>query len=77
MRTFVTAAFIVVSSAALAGDTVSATINPYAHLNDSRAELAAAYPELSDAELDKLIFRIADARSVEGLKAKEQVATTK
>lgn len=76
MRTFVAVAFMAVSTSAFAGDVVSATISPYAHLNDSRAELAAAYPQLTDAELDKLIFRIADARSLEGLNAKEQVAIT-
>jgi hypothetical protein len=69
MRTFVAVAiaFIAASSVALAGDTVSATINPYTHLDESRAELAAAYPELTDAELDRLVFKIADARSIKTL----------
>lgn len=77
MRTFVAVAFIVVSSAAFAGDTVSAIINPYVHLNDSRTELAAAYPALTDAELDRLVFRIGDARSVKALNTEDRVAATK
>jgi hypothetical protein len=55
------------SSVALAAD--AATINPYRHIVDTRADLAQAYPELTSAELDRLVFRAADARSMLMLEA--------
>jgi hypothetical protein len=65
MRTIIALAFAVSSSTAFAGDV--STINPYSHFDDSRDQLAASYLDLTPAELDKLLFRIADAKSVRKL----------
>jgi uncharacterized protein (DUF433 family) len=55
------------SSAAFAAD--PSAINPYSHIVDTRAELAQTYPELTSAELDRLVFRVGDARSMLMLRA--------
>ena len=65
MRTIIALTFVVGSSTAYAGDVSS--INPYAHFDDSRDQLAASYPDLTPTELDKLLFRVADAKSVQEL----------
>jgi hypothetical protein len=39
------------------------------HLEDNRDILAASYPDLTRAELDQLLFRVADAKSVQKLEA--------
>jgi hypothetical protein len=65
MRTILALAFVATASGALAADVSG--INPYAHFNQSRDQLAATYPYLTQAELDRLLFRIADAQSVQML----------
>lgn len=44
---------------------IAATINPYPVLDQTRDELTRRYPGLSSREVDLLVFRTADIRSVE------------
>lgn len=44
------------------------TINPYELLSLTREELAQRFPRLSEAELDLLVFKIADINSIRSLK---------
>lgn len=74
MRSFAIAAIVVfAASATFAAEMSGATVNPYNHLESSRDELARTYPELSEVELDKLVFRIGEARSTKALS--EQIAS--
>jgi uncharacterized protein (DUF433 family) len=74
MRTMLILGLALLSPAALAADVLS--ISPYAHINDSPAEIARAYPDLTPEELVMLTFRIADARSVQQLKVMSAPITT-
>jgi uncharacterized protein (DUF433 family) len=44
--------------------TTAASVNPFTYLGATREELAAAFPDMPAAELDRLVFRIADAGSL-------------
>jgi hypothetical protein len=74
MRTMLILGLAVLSPAALAADVFS--ISPYAHLNDTPAQIANAHPDLTPEELVLLTFRIADARSVQQLKTVSVPITT-
>jgi hypothetical protein len=74
MRTMLILGLAVLSPAALAADVFS--ISPYAHIDDTPAEIAEAYPDLTPEELVLLTFRIADARSVQQLRMKSAPITT-
>jgi hypothetical protein len=74
MRTTLAAVLGMLSGAAFAGD--PATVSPYRHFLDTPAELAQIYPDLTATELNYLVFRIADARSMLTLNAVPVAAIT-
>ena len=50
-----------------AGPSQANVINPYELLSFTRDQLAQRFPTLSAAELDKLVFKIADINSMRSL----------